>query len=347
MNPDGKRSSEAIILSIIVVFVFSFICVQNANGAHIISGTIFDKARNALPDIEVELLDEYYRGVGSRQRTTSSGRYEFTVNNEGRYYVRVYAFNYDLVDETHEVQVSGVSAVPGQPGSSYNNEDFFLQPKRGGLAETELGVVFAQEVPKEAKKLFANAVDLLGKKKTADGILGIAEALKLYPDYYEALKRMTRELFASGKFVESFQYAKRIVDVNPKSALGYYYMGASLNRLGAEYGKASVMSLNEAFRLAPGSMQVLYLLGKVERSQGSFADAEKHLLLAKKLATTKSPEIHIELSQLYANDLKRFNEAADELEAYVNAIKLSDADEKAIKQKVADLRLKGKSVSAN
>ncbi len=341
MNPKAFGATvRSIVCGLFVTSAILFFA-QATNAAHIISGTIFDKSRNALADIEVELLDEYYRAKG-RQRTTSSGRYEFTVNNEGRYHVRVYAFNYDLVDETHEIYVSGVSAIPGEASSSYTNEDFYLQPKRGGLADAELGVIFAQDVPKEARKLYLHAVDTLGKKKTADGIMELAEAIKVYPDYYDALKKITRELFVAGKFVESFQYARRVVEVNPKSAVGYYFMGASLNRLGSEYGKAAVTALDEAAKLAPGSTQVLFLLGKVQRSQGDFAAAEKHLLMAKKLSTTKSPEIHIELSQLYANDLKKYGEAADELESYAKAIKLSDAEEKVIMDKVANLRIKAK-----
>ena len=91
----------------------------------------------------------------------------------------------------------------------------------------------------------------------------------------------------------------------------------------------------------------MFVLGKVERAQGQFADAEKHLLAAKKLATTKVPEIHAELSQLYANDLKKYGEAADELEQYIKASRLSAADEKVARNKVEDLRAKAKTQPTN
>jgi len=166
------------------------------------------------------------------------------------------------------------------------------------------------------------------------------EAVKIYPDYYLALQRLTRELFALGKYVESFQYSRRLVTVNPKSANGYYYMGSALRHLGKEYGKAAMTALAEAARLAPGSPQVLLVLGKTEREQGQILAAEQHLLAAKKLSNSSNPEIHAELSQLYANDMKNYKAAADELEEYVKASKLSDADAKATRQKIADLRSK-------
>jgi len=347
MNPVLKPLAVKMVFGFLLLFSLLSVS-QNASAANIIAGTVYDKLRNALPDIDVELQDEYYRAVpGGRMKTSSIGRYEFSVNNDGRYYVKVYAFRYDLEDETHEVYVSSVSAVPGQQGSSFNLEDFYLQPKKGGLADTELSVIFAQEVPKEAKRLYDSALDDLSKKRTNEGIMGLVKAVDVYPTYYLALQRLTKELFILGKFVESFQYSRKVVAVNPKSATGYYYMGYALHNLGKDYDPAAMTALSESARLAPGSVQVLFLLGKVERGQGKFAEAEKHLVAAKKLSTTKSPQIYAELSQLYANDLKKYAEAADELEQYIKASKLSDADEKVARNKVADLREKAKTQTRN
>ena len=79
---------------------------------------------------------------------------------------------------------------------------------------------------------------------------------------------------------------------------------------------------------------------------GNFPDAEKHLLQAKKLATSKNPDIQMELAQLYSNDLKKYKEAADELELYMKAIKLTDEEEKKMKKVIADLREKAKTQSS-
>lgn len=50
-----------------------------------------------------------------------------------------------------------------------------------------------------------------------------------------------------------------------------------------------------------------------------FEKAEKNLLKAKKLSNNSLPDIHWELALLYYHDLKRYNEAADELELYLKA----------------------------
>jgi tetratricopeptide (TPR) repeat protein len=325
------------------VLVLILICGHSVYATNIISGTVFDKTRNPLPDIDVELLDDYYRAIaGGRQRTSSSGRYEFQVQNDGRYYVKVYAFRYDLMDDMHEVVVQSISAVPGGSGSSFNVEDFYLEPKKGGLADAELSVVFAQDVPKDAKKLYESASANFMKKKPVDGIMNLVEAVKIYPDYYLALQRLTRELYFMKKYIESFQYARKVVAVNPKSGTGYYYMGASLHAMGKDFNPAALTALEEAGRLAPGSVQVLFALGRLERTMGKLVPAEKHLVAAKKIAGSNGPEIHAELADLYAQDMKKYGEAADALEDYMKAAKLNDADQRATKQKIADLRAKAK-----
>jgi len=116
-----------------------------------------------------------------------------------------------------------------------------------------------------------------------------------------------------------------------------------LNKLGKEYNKSAITALKQAVALAPASIVVLYMIGKIEREDGKFTEAEQHLLQAKKLSTVKVPEIHNELYRLYADDLKKYNLAADELELFLKATKLSDEDEKKVRKSITDLREKAKS----
>jgi lipopolysaccharide biosynthesis regulator YciM len=117
--------------------------------------------------------------------------------------------------------------------------------------------------------------------------------------------------------------------------------------LGKEYNKSAVSALKQAYALAPASVVVVYMLGKIEREQGSLVDAETHLLLAKKLSTAKVAEIHNELYHLYADDLKKYKEAADELELFLKATKLSGEDEKKVRKTIADLRVKANVPAGN
>lgn len=315
---------------------------------NIISGTIFDKARQPLADIDVELLDEYQRLVpNGRQRTQSSGRYEFGVNNNGRYFIRVYAFQYDLVDETREVNVASV-ALPGQgTGSSYNLEDFYLQPKKGGLRDAELAVIFAQDIPKDAKNAFDDGVEKLNKKQFTEGFAQIKRSIEIFPKYFNALSRYGTELFIKKQYQEAAAMFFRAADVNPKSATSYYFLAYSMDSLGSEYKKAAKVAALEALKLAPASSGVNLLVGRIERKLGDYLDSEKHLLQAKRLANSPVPQIHMELSQLYSNNLKKYKEAADELESFIKSSKISGEEETKMRSMVAGLREKAKNQSTN
>lgn len=305
-----------------------------------ISGSVYDKHRNPVIEVDLELLNENYQ-VRGRTKTDSAGRYTFGGLSDGRYTVKALPFRFDLEDQEFMVEVITLNIRGGQ-GVGFYSQDFYLNPKRGGLAEAELGVIFAQDVPREAKLRYDKAVDDLSKKRTESGILGLNEAIKTFPDYYEALHRIGKELVFIKGYRDAIPYLLKATEINPKSATSFYYLGTALHQLGKEYNKAAIASLSHAAVLAPASPQVLFALGKAERASGSFKDAEKHLLQAKKVSKASVPEIHGELAQLYGNDLKKYKEAADELELYLKATKMDGDQSKAIKKKIAELREKAK-----
>jgi len=351
MKPKSKPFVIKMVFSVSFLFLLLFLS-QSIFAASTIQGIIYDKQRNSLPDIDVELLNDYYQMV-QRARTDSTGRYQFNGLSDGRYTVRVLAFRYDFQDQEMPIEINTQGISVSGSGSSITSgtgffpQDFYLLPKKGGLKDAELSVIFAQEIPKEAETTYKKAIDNLAKKKTTEGIMGLVEAVQKFPTYYNALTRLGQELYINKKYVESVQYFLEAVKINPKSATSFYYIGMGLNKLGKEYNKSAITALKQAVALAPASAVVLYMIGKIEREDGKFTEAEQHLLQAKKLSTAKVPEIHKELAQLYGNDLKRYKEAADELELYLKASKASDEEEKKTKKTISELREKAKSQSGN
>jgi tetratricopeptide (TPR) repeat protein len=335
-------------LALGTAFVFLLLLTQNALSASTLMGTIYDKQRNPLPDIEIELLDDLYRVVypGGRTRTDGSGRYHFYGLNDGYYTIRILAFRYDLEDQERTVLLETQNIRGGQ-GTGTFNEDFYLSPKKGGLKDAELSVIFAQEVPKAAETAYKKAVELFSKKQDEEAFTELKRSLELFPKYYSALYLFGFELFTRKQYPEAASAFMEAMKVNPKSPTALYYLGNSFHNMGNDYNKAALTALTEAYSLAPASLQVLWLLGKIEREMGKFTEAEAHLLKAEKLSTTKVPEIHKELAQLYANDLKKYDAAANQLELYLKASKLSDEDEKKTKQLIADLRIKAKAQARN
>lgn len=340
-----SSASKPFVISLVLGFLFLF-CVQSVSAANTIAGRVYDKQRNLVIDIDVELLDEYYRLL-RRTKTDGAGYYQFDGLNNGNYTVRVGAYRFDFLEQSQYIEIASVSAIPGQMGSSYNPVDFYLIPKRGGIRDAELSVVFAQEVPKSAEAAYKKATDHLSRKRTDEGIAGLKEAVRLFPKYYSALQRLGQELYLKKLYGESAHYLLKAVEINPRSATSFYYIGYSFYHLGKDYYKAAITSLNKAAELAPASYQIFLLLGRVERSSGKFADAEKHLLQAKKFAASKVPEVHMELAKLYGNDLKKFNEAANELELYLKASDASEAEKQDVKNTIGNLRQKAKTQFAS
>jgi len=303
MKPLCKPRVRVLAMFVSCCFVF-LISAQDLSAANTIGGFVFDRGRTPLPDIDVELLDEYYR-LKARAKTETSGRFEFSGLNDGNYTVRVYAFRYDLEDQSQYVEIKSVSSIPGQAGSSYNPVDFYLQPRKGGLRDRELSVVFAQEVPKPAEQAYKKALDDFEKKRTEEGFTGLQQALTIFPTYYLALQRYGQELYIRQQFGAATQVFMSAAEVNPNSAMPFYYAALALSKLGGKYNKNAKLALDQAVTLAPSSAPVLLLLGTIERRLGMLLEAEKHLLSAKQQSPTRVPEIQKELAQLYANDLKK------------------------------------------
>jgi tetratricopeptide (TPR) repeat protein len=329
----------------IVFFLLILFPAQRAAAANIISGTVYDKWGNTLNAVDIELQDEYYRLL-QRMRTDSVGRYQFSGLNNGNYTVKALPFQYDLQDQSFYIELQAISARPGDPGSSYVSQDFYLQPKKGGLRDVELSVIFAQEIPKPAKTAFEKALAAFSRKREAEAFDQLKEAINIFPNYYDALHRFGIELFFRKQYNEAYQVLLKAVEINPRSATSFYYMGYSFYNLGRDYNKAALRSLNQAAILAPASPQVLWMLAKAERRGSKFADAEKHLLQAKKISG-KTPEIVNELYLLYAEDMKKYGLAADELELFLKVTKLSNEDEKKVKKSITDLREKAKKQTAS
>lgn len=332
---------------VIGFFILSgFLTAQPVKAANTIGGFIFDRSGSPLADIDVELLDDFYRTI-NRMKTDSSGRYQFSGLPDDNYTIRVFAFRYDLEDQSQRVELKSINALPGQSGSMFYPLDFYLQPRKGGLRDSETGVIFAQDVPKEAEKLYKQALEDFSKKRNDEGFTSLQKSLEIFPKYYVALLRYGQELVAKKQYSAATMIFMEAAEVNPKAPLPYYYAGNALMKLGDKYNKNALLALTEAETRAPNAASVLLSLGSVERRMGKFGDAERHLLKAKKISQVKVPEIQYELWQLYAKNLKKYKEAADELEGYLKATKLSDADEAKAKQEIADLRAKAKAQPAN
>ncbi len=333
-------------LACLLFFVFGILFLTQNLSASTISGVVYDPYRNPLPEVDVELLDDLYRQYpfNGRTRTDDNGRYTFSNIPDGNYTVRVQPFRYDYSDQTQYVEITSLSIRGSGTGNVYEIRDFYLQPKKGSLEETELGVIFAQEVPKNAERAYEEAIKDIFKRRVDEGIAGLREAIRLFPDYYAALNQLGTMLTFKGEYSEAATLLLKAAEVNPKSPKTLFYLGLSLHKL--KYHKAAITALSRAHLIAPASALVLLTLGSAERMVGKYEEAEKHLLKAKKVAKTDVPDIHWELAQLYGLNLKKYKEAVEELERYLKIGKYDEAYTRKVKRLIADFQEKADQATA-
>jgi tetratricopeptide (TPR) repeat protein len=81
--------------------------------------------------------------------------------------------------------------------------------------------------------------------------------------------------------------------------------------------EAAVIGAQNALEIEKNSVNALFILGLSQRRLKKYEAAEKSLVQARKLDKGKTPDINWNLALLYAHNLKRYNDAANELETYL------------------------------
>lgn len=312
-----------------------------SQGRNSVSGHVFGDSRQPLSDVHVELLSDLGQTV-SRTRTNGSGRYAFFGIPDGRYKVRVLPYAADYMEQTQDVSLLPLSAIPGS-GAETQQLDFYLRPRADGNAGplAAPGTVFVQEVPAEAKKLYEKGIADLRAKREKEGFEGLRKSLEIFPTYFAALDRLGTEYAVRGNLDKNYFEAARIlltkaVEVNRKSFSSMFGLGFSLYHLGLI--DQSIEYLKNATNLHNKMINGHLWLGLAFKRAGKLAEAEVELKRADELSSGKEAEVHWHLAGLYS-DQKRHKEAADALEKFLKN-KPDARDAEKIRQVIGQLRQK-------
>lgn len=315
---------------ICLILVFQGIAFSQTNR---ISGQIFGINRRPLSDVYVELINEI-NTVLFRIRTDGSGRYFFSGMPAGRYLVRARPFATDYEEQTQEVEL--VTAVGRRNTPESLQKDFYLTSRRDTNKQPSVtGVIFAQEIPDEAKRAFERALVELDANRLDTGIQELESATKIFPDYYYALDRLGSELLKKQRFAEAAKAFERAVVINARSSNSWY--GLSFSLYAQDIIPGSIDAAKKAVALAAESADINIMLGIALRKGKMYSDAEKALLKAKKLTKGKSADASWNLALLYAYNLNNKRLAADELENYLK-IQPAHPDAEKLRQLIGQYR---------
>lgn len=313
----------------------------SAQGRNSISGHVFSSSRQPIPQIYVILQDDFYREV-TRTKTDDSGSYSFNNLTQGNYLVEVQTSGTNFVSQTARVTIQNFTRnIPGVGATTSGNEfvqqDFILRTADPRGSTARLGppqAVFVQEVPDEARKTFADAVEKIDSNQMNAGIERLKKAIEIFPSYYAALDRLGTEYVKGQQYDPAIPVLTRAAEVNPRGYSSWYALGLAQYNL--RQHAAAIESLRRCVTLNPGSVNCQLWLGIALRQASKLDEAEIHLKKANGLAKLKVPEAHWQLALLY-HQLKRYGEAAEELEQFLK-VEPNARDAEPIRKLIKKLR---------
>lgn len=252
----------------------------------------------------------------------NEGDFFFGNLSDPAYQVIISAPDYNPVSERIEF-VRSIS--PGEQGETRTIE--ITLTGRGGVRPPRPGLNFVQNVPKAARDAYELSLKLSKEGRAADALAALREAVKIFPDYFDARFMLAVEHVKQGALPDAIAELNEAQRINPKDDRVWHAFGGVLMRQRKFAVAARVFA--EAARLSPTEPQYPLLAGtalleqallidpsKTEERNYAFTEAEKSLARAYRLSEGKLAAVHLQLARLHEKRGDRAR-AADELEQYL------------------------------
>jgi Tfp pilus assembly protein PilF len=276
--------------------------VQIPQGRNEIAGTVFNESRRPLADIYVELFNEVSSTIG-HTKTNSSGRFSFNGLPNGTFRVKVLPLGTDYMEQTQEVTLAAISVIAGG-GSDRQNIDISLRlnPRAtAGPFASGPGVIFAQDVPSTAQKLYEQGIAYLREKKEKEGFESLKKSIEIFPTYYLALDRLGAEYAIKGSTNRIYWEAglvllTKAVEVNPRGFSSVFGLGWIQYQLGLN--SQAIETLKRATIIYGKGADAYLWLGKALKRAATLDQAEVAFKRANELTEGKASEVHWQMAGL-------------------------------------------------
>jgi predicted Zn-dependent protease len=271
-----------------------------------ISGSVRSADGHPMNNIRVELRDGATGSVVNSAYTGVGGNFEFRQIPQG---------SYEIIASSGSQQVE----ERVDSGSMHAMVDIRMPspantPPSDGLGNRSVSVA-QYRVSEAAREELRKAREATVKDKTEDAQKHLSKALDLAPNYADALT--LRAVFKlDAKDVDSaIEDLDKAVHSDPSCAMAYMALGSAYNMQGKFDNALSALQRGES--LAPDAWQAYFEMGRAYAGKNDFENSVRALDRAQKLAPSEFPLIRLVRAHALL-ELKRYGDAAADLEAYLN-----------------------------
>lgn len=323
------------------------ICLSVSAGARPQGNSIRGKVRDSLGRNVGQIIVQLETGNGVPVNiiaTNNEGDFFFGGLSETSYILVISAPDFEPVSE----HVDFVRTVGANDPGERRTVEITLIAKGAGTQARSNRTITGQSVPKAARAALDRAIKLTKENNQAEALAALDEAIKAYPDYFDAHFLRGSGLMQAGRLDEAiaaFEQARRI---NPKDDRVYQAFGQILMQQ-KKYALASQV-FAEAARLNPTDPGILLMRAQALIEHAAVIDparskeaasereaalgmADKALTRAFELSGKKLAAVHLQWARLYAKKGEP-GRAADHLEEYLKmspGVKNADTIREAIK----------------
>lgn len=308
------------------LLLFGAAVCASAQGSHTLQGRVTAPS-GTMPSAPVKITLTFNGRRIYETFTDLSGRFSFGGLNRGVYRLTAEGDGVSFETTTVEAEVSAFGAAPQSFTQNIQLLPKLTQDKqRAGVVNA-----FSQDAPKAARTAFERAQKLSREGKSPLAISMLQEALKLFPNYFEALLALGNELLQTGRFDEAIAPLERARQINPQDERLYQSFGLVLMQQ-KKYAVA-VAVFAEASRLNPTNplnalmraTALIYYASTIDISASEKAAADRAYLLDRaEIALTQVADLsgrklaadHLTMAKFYEMKNER-TRAADELEQYL------------------------------
>src|SRR5438128_1740921 len=181
-------------LTLALLLLFACFSLADGQGAHTLQGRVI--APDGIPPTNPVKITLTFNGRPIYEVFTDlSGRYSFTGISKGTYQLTAEGDSQTFETTSVYAEVSAFGSAP-----QLFTQDIQLRPLAGKRTPRP-GVVnvFTQDVPKAAREARERASKLAGEGKPEAAIEKLNEAVKIFPDYFDAHLLLGNQFLKSGR----------------------------------------------------------------------------------------------------------------------------------------------------